>query len=159
MFLCPNHRKVLARQPESTVMDLWFEWVEQAALMQGMDEIKQAVSYVGCAMDLMCDQVCKQDVHSKTAMTKLTLSSIYLSRLFAAIEEPDKSAMALSMAYRHLGKRLGAIPYGDWAKECMSVLVNKRQHEKFFQRYLSFPLPGQQACVQSMVNPQKRVLH
>ena len=141
-FLCPRHRQLLRVQPQSTLMDLWQEWMNQAALCQAMDEDARCVSFSGCAFELMCELLPQQRLHRKTVITKLTLAAIYAGRALAGLNETGKATMILSTAFQRLGMMLGDSQLADWSRQCMMVLMDTGRQEAFFARYLNLPLAG-----------------
>ena len=139
-FLCPRHRQLLRVQPQSTLLDLWQEWMNQAALCRALDEAPRAVSFSGCAFELMCELLPQQRLHRKTVATKLTLSAIYAGRTLTSMGEADKAAMIMSLAFQRLGMLLGDAQQAHWHRECMMVLMDASRQESFFSRYLNLPL-------------------
>ena len=139
-FLCPRHRQLLRVQPQSKLMDLWQEWMNQAALCRAMDEDSRCVSFSGCAFELMCELLPQQRLHRKTVITKLTLAAIYAGRALAALGETAKASMILSLAFQRLGMTLGDAQLADWSRQCMMALMDGSRQEAFFSRYLNLPL-------------------
>lgn len=144
-FLCPRHRQLLCVQPQSALMDLWQEWMNEAALSQAMDDPSRSASFSGCAFELMCEVLTQQRLHRKTVITKLTLAAIYAGRVLAALGEPGKASMVLSTAFQRLGWVLADARLADWSRQCMAVLIDERSQEAFFARYLNLPLVHQPA--------------
>lgn len=141
-FLCPRHRQMLCAQPQQALMDLWLDWMNQAALCCAMDEPGRAVSFSGCAYEIMAELAPRPRVHRKTVVTKLTLSAIYLSRLLTTAGHGDRAAMTLSAAFQRLGLTLAEPALVDWSRECMATLMDSGRQDGFWARYLNLPLPG-----------------
>lgn len=143
-FLCRHHRESLIRDYDADqLLALWFEWMSNGGLHYALDSLRQAIPYIGCAFELMSEALGRQRVAAREAVTRLTLSGIYLADSFERYGDAEKARFCLSRTFQQLGSQLDG-EAGPWAEQCMQLLLHPDQHAGFFQSYLNLPIAGRE---------------
>lgn len=154
LFLWTEHHRKLLNMPVSEQAEVWFEWMNHAALHYELQQWQEAIPNLGCAFDLSCQSLlCEAANHNpqerKNIATQLTLSSIYLANAYQHYKDYDKAQFVLAKALRvlHLSGVAGLSDSVDWAQECTQTLLHQECHEDYFERYLNLPF----TCCQQRV--------
>ena len=143
-FLCSHHRESLIRDNDADqLMALWFDWMSSAGLHYALDSLRQAIPYIGCAFELMAEALQRRRIATREAVTRLTLSGIYLADSFQRHGDTQKARFSLSRTFQQLGDQLDG-EAGPWAEQCMQLLLRPDQHAGFFQSYLNLPIAGRE---------------
>lgn len=141
-FLCRHHRDSLTRDLDADqLLAQWFEWMNSAGLHYALANWQQAIPYIGCAFELMAAALSRQRIATREAITRLTLSGIYLADSFERYGDHNKACFTLTLAFQQLGGQLAG-ENASWAEQCMERLLHPEQHAGFFQSYLNLPIAG-----------------
>merc|ERR1711991_236402 len=103
LFLWTEHHRKLLDMSAAKQTEVWFEWMNHAALHYELQQWQEAIPNLGSAFDLSCQSLLSKTAnHSpqerKNIATQLTLASIYLANAYQHYKDYDKAQFVLAKA-------------------------------------------------------------
>lgn len=131
-FLCTRHRHALLQLPTDRLTATWQDWLNEAGLHYGLGQWRQAIPYLGCALDLSCHALHRQP--PEAAARQLGLSALYFANACRHAGEHARASAALALT-AHL---LQALP-GPGCAETLQAVQDPARQAAFFARHLHLP--------------------
>lgn len=101
-FLCSRHRRHLALQPLEQQQALCSQWINKAALYYEMEQWHDAASFMGCAFELSCLSLGRNEGIASDKVRYISLTGVYLVSCFRHLKRAEKAEQVLDFALQLL---------------------------------------------------------
>jgi hypothetical protein len=139
-FLCNKHLEQIIQLPQSSVSEIWLNWIQQASSLNELQQWHLSIPFLGCAFDLSCELFTNANYDNDNTAIQLTLSSIYLANTFLHFNDKENSDLTLNIGLRTLHQHWLKDQHSKIIHECLEVILNEQQHLSFFQKHLNLTL-------------------
>lgn len=126
-FLCPRHRRQLALQSLDEQQLLCSQWINKAALHYEMEQWHDAASFMGCAFELSCLSLGKDEGKTAEKVRYIALTAVYLVSCFRHLRQADKAEQVLDFALQLLLRQWPKHKYCKEFSESIKLLSAERQ--------------------------------
>ena len=137
-YLSPREEKAYYESNSGFLSDHWFTQMHIAGIYYEARQWDNVIAYTGIARDIAIIHLRKENVHTSTAVTHLTLSSIYLSNAFQHQDDPDEAKNARKVAVQVLNS-LKHFHEAFLVEQCIATLGNQKKHSQFMARHFNLP--------------------